>query len=175
MHRPLTLPAALPSGRPELALCLLSEVAYGQYHWHALVYGGANVQPVGGMTAAAAAAVVSSGIAAGSPQGAMPLRSPSVPHLPLLLHACVMAVDAEEAVVGAHAQQLLLHLLYASCKLDEEGGGRQALSAGGLEEEEDRVRQQSVLVRGSWGVMNCLRARSYSIVFLLPQRSNDTF
>ena len=34
-------------------------------------------------------------------------------------------MDVEEGVVGAHAQQLLLHLLYASLSMAEETGGEE--------------------------------------------------
>ena len=35
------------------------------------------------------------------------------PHLPLLLHAAVVCLDHEEALVSGHCQQLLTHLLYS--------------------------------------------------------------
>jgi hypothetical protein len=56
--------------RPELALCLLAEIAYE----HDEDFAG---------------------------------------HLPLLLHAVLLVVDAEEALVAGHAQQLLINCLYS--------------------------------------------------------------
>ncbi|PNW70054.1 hypothetical protein CHLRE_17g703750v5 [Chlamydomonas reinhardtii] len=51
-------------------------------------------------------------------------------HLPLLLHVAVTAGDHEEPVVAAHAQQLVINLLYSlSAKYGVEGGADAAAAA----------------------------------------------
>ncbi|GAX77696.1 hypothetical protein CEUSTIGMA_g5139.t1 [Chlamydomonas eustigma] len=98
--------------RPELALCLLSEVAFD--HGQVLVEGLGEVRP---LSQAVQPGVRRSQVQQQLPAGRTAL--PPVSHLPLLLHSCLLCVDVEESVVGRHAQQLLLHLLYSSLSLEE--------------------------------------------------------
>ncbi|KAG1675965.1 hypothetical protein FOA52_014209 [Chlamydomonas sp. UWO 241] len=150
LHGPLGQAAGIASRahltRPDLALCLLTEVAF--VHGRELIGGsladdptlatttmvpspkqqqqggwrGGSASPQGGVGAMSSVAA-SAASAAGARGGVHPPLPP--PLLPLLLHACLLSVDHGQQLVGWHAQQLLLHLLYTWSQAEANGAEQQ--------------------------------------------------
>jgi hypothetical protein len=67
-----------------------------------------------------------------------PISQDFSPHLPLLLHAAVVLIDAEESLVAGYSTQLLVHLLYSLSAANMEGGG--GSGKGSVEEDALQVR-----------------------------------